>query len=248
MEILQRINNGFKISEFACTWEELGVTLRDVETIMGFFEEPAHEPFQELMARAFEEAPSLVRVKAGYRKTSDFQMLPGTRQIKAEGQLFSPGSIIFSQMRNASELLFFVSTAGENITNRSREVNREGDILYAYVLDSLGSVVAEKAVDKMMETLEEEALLNGWHISESYSPGYCNWDVAEQQKLFQFFPSNFCGVTLSPSSLMHPVKSISGIIGIGPSQSRNGYRCLVCHDKNCIYGRIRRQNHITSRH
>jgi len=74
-----------------------------------------------------------------------------------------------------------------------------------------------------------------------FSPGYCNWSMAEQQKLFSLLPPGFCGIQLSPSSLMHPIKSVSGIIGIGTSCKQKGYQCEWCNDKDCIYGRIRRQ-------
>jgi hypothetical protein len=244
----QNLGEFQNIRQFSFSWQELNVQPSDVEFFMGFHREPAHEPFPELIAQAFSEAEQLFEIKAGYREIEDVQFLPATRQIAVNGQILTTGSIIFRQIRKSVKVVLFASTAGEAVTTRSRQVNRDGDMIYSYVLDSLGSVVAEKAVDKMMEIMEEEASASGWHISESYSPGYCNWDVAEQQKLFSFFPEKFCGITLSPSSLMHPVKSISGIIGIGPAQTRNGYKCLVCHDKNCIYGRIRRQNHISARH
>jgi len=86
--------------------------------------------------------------------------------------------------------------------------------------------------------------LSGLHVSESFSPGYCSWDVAEQHKLFSFFPTNFCGITLSDSSLMKPVKSVSGIIGIGSDLNRKVHHCLICNDKTCMYGRIRREGII----
>ncbi|MCK7538940.1 MAG: hypothetical protein MZV63_52410 [Marinilabiliales bacterium] len=47
-------------------------------------------------------------------------------------------------------------------------------------------------------------------ITNRFSPGYCGWDVAEQHKLFSFFKDNFCGITLTESALMNPVKSVSG--------------------------------------
>jgi hypothetical protein len=112
------------------------------------------------------------------------------------------------------------------------------------VLDVMGSIAASKAIDRMSDDLEVEVSRSEWHVSESYSPGYCDWDVAEQQKLFSFFPPGFLGITLSSSSLMSPVKSVSGIIGIGPGMKRNGYQCFLCNDTTCLYGKIRRENKL----
>jgi len=99
----------------------------------------------------------------------------------------------------------------------------------------IGSEVVEAAADKMHEMLCEEMQEIGLKISNRYSPGYCGWDVSEQKKLFQFFPEKYCGIQLLESCLMTPIKSISGIIGIGPYIHFRGYNCGQCEMENCIY-------------
>ena len=34
---------------------------------------------------------------------------------------------------------------------------------------------------------------------------------------------------------MHPIKSVSGVIGIGEGAKRTGYACHYCDMVNCIY-------------
>jgi len=75
----------------------------------------------------------------------------------------------------------------------------------------------------------------GLHITNRFSPGYCGWNVKEQHKLFQLLPPKFCGISLSDSALMIPIKSISGIIGMGDHVIVSDYPCDVCHEENCIY-------------
>ncbi len=229
-----------EIRQFSFSFADLQVIPASLEMVMGFYPGPSPEPFPELIASALAEAPGLFETKAGYRRVGPVTFMKETRQIEVSGKIFSPGKIIFNEIKNSHEVAFFAGTAGDKVSHRCRRLNETGDFIYSYVLDVLGSVVAEKAVEKMMEFLESEASDKSWHISESYSPGYCNWDVAEQQILFSFFPVGICGITLSPFSLMSPIKSISGIIGIGPGQTRNDYKCRRCNDKTCIYGRIRR--------
>ena len=101
--------------------------------------------------------------------------------------------------------------------------------------------MADKAAEKMAKHLKEYAQKKQMGISDSFSPGYCEWSVAEQQKLFSLLPDKFCGVQLSESSLMYPIKSVSGIIGIGTGVEQKGYQCNWCNDLNCIYGKIKRQ-------
>jgi len=87
----------------------------------------------------------------------------------------------------------------------------------------------------MQEELRKEVAVRGMKITNRFSPGYCGWDVAEQHKLFTFFKDNFCGITLTDSALMNPVKSVSGVIGIGSNVRFSEYKCKLCGDKNCIY-------------
>ncbi len=100
---------------------------------------------------------------------------------------------------------------------------------------SLVPEVVENAADMMHHELKAEAAVRGKKITNRFSPGYCGWDVAEQHKLFTFFRDNFCGITLTESALMNPVKSVSGLIGIGRDVKYAAYQCHVCNDKNCIY-------------
>lgn len=112
---------------------------------------------------------------------------------------------------------------------------REGnDIMEAFIADALGSTIVEAIVNKGKSYLERKMLDFGLKISNSYSPGYCGWNVAEQQMLFSLFPLSFCGVTLTKSSLMIPIKSVSALIGIGKDIEKKPYGCAICRKKKLL--------------
>ena len=74
--------------------------------------------------------------------------------------------------------------------------------------------------------------------------GYKIFNSNEFSMLFALMPESFCGVSLSESSVMSPIKSVSGIIVIGNHLKQKGYQCHWCVEKNCIYGKIKRQKKI----
>ncbi len=117
----------------------------------------------------------------------------------------------------------------------------EGDLMKGYVVDVIGSEIVEKAMDKIQDILQDEMKQIGLGITDRYSPGYCDWHVSEQQKLFSLFPQNYCNIRLSETSLMDPIKSVSGIIGIGKKAEKKGYTCDFCQVKDCIYRKKREQ-------
>ena len=115
------------------------------------------------------------------------------------------------------------------------------DPLKGYVADTIGSELVESTAD-IVETRITEAIKRlDMNCTNRYSPGYCGWDVSEQHKLFSLLPAGFCGVKLTPSALMTPIKSISGIIGIGPLCRKKEYQCSLCDLKDC-YKRVHQSN------
>ncbi len=83
-----------------------------------------------------------------------------------------------------------------------------------------------------------EQAARGLKITNRYSPGYCNWPLKDQRPLFAFVGENPTGIALSESCLMHPIKSVSGVIGIGTKARRRAYGCVICQNKTCIYRRL----------
>ena len=74
-------------------------------------------------------------------------------------------------------------------------------------------------------------------ISNSYSPGYCGWHVTQQKFLFSLLPEQPCGVRLSESSLMSPIKSVSGVIAVGERIVKRKYGCELCGKADCYKNR-----------
>lgn len=232
------------IKEFQYIFDELGVIKSDIEQLLGFEDSELPEPFPEFIEIALKLAPSICNIKGGYKIFNPEDVVINSEVIGLCDQAFNPSKIVTTQFKNASTLALFVSTAGSEITEYSKKLSETGDPISGYIFDVLGSVTVEKAADKMLQSLESELQKSGLKISDSFSPGYCDWSVAEQHKLFALLPENFCGVSLSESSLMRPIKSVSGMVAIGKNMEHKGYQCYLCNDKDCIYGKIRRRKKI----
>lgn len=113
-------------------------------------------------------------------------------------------------------------------------LQQEGDMVKIYIADALGSIITEKAADCMEMALDSCICTKGWKHTNRFSPGYCGWHVSEQQKLFSLFPvSDPCGVRLTDSSLMVPIKSVSGVIGVGANVHKMEYTCGLCTYDKC---------------
>lgn len=230
------------VKEFQYPFNELNIMPEDLTGLLGFENGPLPEPFPEIIQQAINNAPQYCDIKGGYKIFNSIEINLKNKSITIENQTFLPAKTITAQLKKSTSAALFICTAGAEISNHSNEVSGMGDPILGYIFDVIGSVTVEKAIDKIQKELELELSKLGLNISDLYSPGHCEWNVAEQQYLFRLMPEKFCGVSLSGSSLMHPIKSVSGIIGIGAGLEQKGYQCRWCTDKNCIYGKIKRQN------
>lgn len=144
------------------------------------------------------------------------------------------GRIISRQLRGSSAFAFFVATAGMEFEHLQEELKTEGDMVSIFIADAMGSVIAEKAADCMELALQQTLPSSGLKHTNRFSPGYCGWHVSQQHLLFSHFPTpQPCGITLSDSSLMTPIKSVSGVIGIGTDVRYLDYTCGLCDYKDC---------------
>jgi len=185
-------------------------------------------------------APLLISIiKAEYRVYTDVRFDSETKSITINNVKFQIKKIVFGQIKKSDSVALFLCTAGAEIGQRSREAMRDRDLLKGYIYDVVGSEIVEAAADLMQADLERSMLKIGKKITNRYSPGYCGWDVAEQHNLFELLPENFCNVKLTSSALMDPVKSVSGIIGIGENVNFNPYTCRMCNMKDCVYRKVR---------
>lgn len=130
----------------------------------------------------------------------------------------------------------FLVTIGRHLEETVGRLAEDGLILQASVLDSIGSEAVERVADYVQDMSREMARADGFVISNRFSPGYCDWDVSQQKMVFRAVDADSIGVHLTEQCLMMPRKSISGIIGMGPSQGNvESYNpCITCDEDDCL--------------
>lgn len=183
-------------------------------------------------------------VESTFAALKDSREIIGGYRILDYGDVtLQPGRRISGYMAGASEIALFICTAGAAFTDLSHAYQQNGDFLEAFVVESIGSATVENAMDKVQRCLEEEMSREGKKITNRYSPGYCEWPLSGQRDLFAYIGDHPTGITLNESCLMQPIKSVSGIIGIGDTVKKRPYGCEICNSATCVYRRIKRKTH-----
>ena len=201
-------------------FDALGITLADVYEQMGYHGAVPDETTQHETERVIVEVRPWLRPQFCY-------------QVVKELPAFDMGQIILRQLHGAEAYALFVCTSGVEYEAYQQRLKEEGDMVHIFIADALGSVIAEHCADVMERCLQESIDKLQWHHTNRFSPGYCGWHVSQQQLLFPRFEGHTCGVQLTDSSLMVPIKSVSGIIGIGQKVRKLDYTCGLCDFKQC---------------
>ncbi len=169
----------------------------------------------------------------------DLQVDRAGHRLAAGGLSFEAGEVVSGQLSRATAVAVFVCTVGAGIADLMGALMSGGDPFTSYVASWMGSLAVERAADRLQDALGRRAASRGRRLTNRYSPGYCGWPVSDQQKLFRLFPPGFCGVRLTESSLMQPIKSVSGFIGLGERAVFNPYTCDRCELETCISRTVR---------
>jgi hypothetical protein len=224
---------------FQFDFKDLKINSSQIESVLGYKEGENRVLVASLIEDILSESQEICNIRGEYKVFENIRFDNETKSVTVDNIIFQLKKIVYTQLKKADSVALFLCTAGPEIGTRGRKAMKDKDFLKGYIYDVVGSEIVEAAADLLQEDLERKMSGSGIKITNRYSPGYCGWDVTEQHRLFQLVPENFCGIRLTPSALMDPVKSISGIIGIGKNVKSNPYTCAICDMDDCLYRRVR---------
>jgi hypothetical protein len=184
--------------EIAPSPGKLSLPHREVRRLASVGPDPR---WDEAIEAGIREARSLVSPRARFRPL-DAETMSG---------LFAGPTPVEAIARRGRSWLF-VATIGPSLESRVRDRMGRGDLLEGVLLDSCGSV----AVEAICELVERECAGGG--TSARFSPGYCMWSLDGQRRVFDLLRPEDLGIRLMPSMLMHPLKSVSGVVVQAPSE------------------------------
>lgn len=230
--------------EHKLRFEELNLTKETVYAEMGYGKAVPDDNVKAIVDKLFVTAADVVKPRF-YFQISDGDLSSDT--ISCGGITLCINRTIATLLKNSEEFVLFTATAGMEYQEIHNRLSDSDDALTLYVWDALGSCIAEATGD-VMERFVEKAIPEMPHTNR-FSPGYCGWHVSEQKLLFALMPDNACGIELNDSALMYPIKSISGIMGLGTHVDTRKYGCQFCELDNCYKKRLKKNsNHeISSR-
>lgn len=213
------------------------ISSQDITRSMGYPDSAVPEYLEKQIEATIAGLLDLVDLKGGFA-IYDTVSIKSTSLV-IDDKEFITKSIVASSLDMATSMAIFVCTIGQSVSKWAGELIKD-DPVKGYIADVSASVITEKLADIIHEKIglyaDKEMSAK---ISNRYSPGYCGWSVSDQHSLFALLPADFCGISLNEAALMHPVKSVSGIVGIGLTMFKKPYPCDNCKRSDCIMSLIK---------
>jgi hypothetical protein len=169
------------------------------------------------------ECSNAMRPKAAIRTIG--VVASGPHRIRLQDGSELRGSTLCIRLRGAKSVVAVVATIGDQLENRARESN----LLRGFILDGIGTAAISTLTNSILNHLRASAGQRGRYLTNPLHPGMSGWELSQgQAQIFSLVDGREVGVSLNPSFMMTPVKSVSFLIGIGSQVATGPIACAEC--------------------
>lgn len=139
------------------------------------------------------------------------------------------GHDIAEHLASATEVVLMAVTLGADIDRELRRLSLI-NTLEQVIFDAVATALVERAADAANAQVRAHAAKREAYTSWRFSPGYGDLPLSVQRDfLAALDATRQLGITLTPSDLMVPTKSVTALVGIHPTpQPGLESSCSIC--------------------
>ena len=147
------------------------------------------------------------------------------------------GKSIVKHLDGCRRVICMAATVGAEL---EREITRKferGEYLASVLLDAAATAAVEQAADAMEKHFAATFAKDGFKLRWRFSPGYGDWNLTAQEKLFTIAGARQIGMTLTSAMMLEPRKSVTAIIGLQKvsAQMQTAKKsCATCDKLDCL--------------
>lgn len=156
--------------------------------------------------------------------------------VDAEGVTLDSGTRFRSRdlaahVKGCQEVLLLGATLGSRVDAAIRRL-----ALGSVAEGAAAQAVAAALIESYCDEVQAQFDTGGLAQRPRFSPGYGDWDLAEQRLLFPVLNcAKMIGLTLTDGCMMAPSKSVTAVIGLSEDVQCVWNKCMTCGNINCPY-------------
>ena len=136
-----------------------------------------------------------------------------------------------SHVKGCEEVLLLGATLGARVDAAIRRL-----ALCSVAEGAAAQAVAAALIESYCDEVQAQVETGGLAQRPRFSPGYGDWNLAEQRLLFPVLDcAKRIGLTLTEGCMMAPSKSVTAVIGLSTDVKCVWNKCMTCGNVNCPY-------------
>ena len=157
---------------------------------------------------ACQEALLLIDVRASWEIYNY-----ANQTVASEPPFTLNGKSITKHLATCEKVICMAVTVGAEIEREITKKFERGKYLASVLLDAAATAVVEQAADALQNHLAETFARDAYKLRSRFSPGYGDWNLTAQEKLFKICGAEEIGISLTSALMLEPRKSVTAIIG-----------------------------------
>jgi hypothetical protein len=188
-----------------------GINPWEVLRYLGVSNGEAPEDLLETVRRCGEEIQRVARPRVVWR------LFPLEGTTPAGTSLTLTGEDIRRHLHDCHQCVLMAATLGADV-ERLLMHTQVSDMAKALILDSCASSAVENLCDNFEADLRLQVEAEGLFLTDRFSPGYGDLPLALQREFCTLLNTQRqIGLTVSPTSLLIPRKSVTAVLGVSPT-------------------------------
>lgn len=187
-----------------------------------------------ITSQAIEAGKFLLEPRVAYERHKIQEFIK--KGIQLDNGKTLEGELIQKHFIHSEDIVIAVCTIGNKLDELVAGTFPENPAL-AMAIEGMASAATEVLGNTFCNYLESLVGKEGLLINLPINPGMVGWPLEEgQPQIFDILDTNGIEVTLEPSGLMKPLKSLSMVVGVGHFFDDHMKSCDLCSlQKTCIY-------------
>ncbi len=184
---------------------------------------------------ACEEALLLLDVRGAW-EVYDYDS--ASRTVASRPPFTIAGKSIIKHLDGCEKVICMSTTVGFEIERAITKKFECGEYLSSVLLDAAATAAVEQAADAMEKNFAAHFAKDGFKLRWRFSPGYGDWDLTQQAKLFKICGAEQIGLRLSSAMMLEPRKSVTAVIGLEKISAQKNFSsekksCATCDKLDC---------------
>ncbi len=190
-----------------------------------------HQKMKKKAIQLLDESEDFITAVGGIRMLEAFNARDEI--LSLEGEQFAVGDKVANTLSSASGAALVLATVGEDVSTWA-DAHMLDEPLSTYIIRSIAAQSLVNTIQLLINEVVPLVEMENIQMSPFFQPGYCGWVVEDQERLLQFFPPNYSGISVGKSFQLNPPYSSIGVAGLGKKAPRRIDICETCPAGLCL--------------